>query len=126
MSASEKLILQLAAKELHAYNLQRWCDHGEFLWDKWPYSAREFDVLKRAARSSRIGCKGGLINELGQADMSCNEAVWRLQASGMMVDNVPSELGWAMLRHFAEPNELSPPRIDTRSLVMRKPRRGPQ
>lgn len=115
LSDSERILRFYADQELDLYRRSAFDQRGEFLWERWPFSERLLAVLIAAARSSKIACKGGLINERRQPDEKMRAAADDLRALGLLgareslEEFQPTKLGWAMLEHFATPEELMPP-----------------
>lgn len=99
---------RIASAELQKYYRQEWTTSGAFRWPSWPHETYEFEVLKMASRSAKIGCKNGLINERGQPNTRHDSTMWKLQTKGLLGEFIPTDLGWAMLEHFAEDTECFP------------------
>lgn len=111
---SERILEVAAKEEIEQFNLRAFHERGEFLWETFPHSERQRLVLIAAGRSSKIGCAGGLIRETGRPDASMISAADKLRRAGLLgareslEEFQPTKLGWAMLEHFATPEELMP------------------
>lgn len=99
-----------ARKELAKFCKERWMLNKEFHWQQWPLRRDHWVVLIKAAKSSKIGCKGGLVNELGRSTTSewVLSAVAVLQKEGMLEGFTPTELGWKMIEHFRTDEDIEP------------------
>lgn len=107
---SVQLIERQARKELAEFYKKQWCDHGRFMWPEWPLRPEHWKVLIMAARSSKIGCDGGLVNERGQLNRSdwILSAMAVLEREGMLEDRRVTDLGWAMIEHFRTNEDIEP------------------
>lgn len=119
---SVQLIERQARKELSEFYKRKWSECKEFHWPVWPLRSDHWKVLIMAARSSRIGCNGGLVNERGQL----NRSDWVLSAldvlnrEGMLDERRLTDLGWAMIEHFRTDEEIEP-KIDPGPAQRRPP-----
>jgi hypothetical protein len=103
---ASRFLENMAKEEIENFNRSSFEKDGTFLWCSWPYSDRMLEVLIAASHSNKISCKEGLVNLKGP-----NVHMWfaaqDLRRVGLLHPNEsleefqPTELGWAMLEHFA-------------------------